>query len=542
MSDDSVQIVGIVKKTAREEEEIICLDEEDSSMGKVLSATKQGKRTEEEKQEEEEEWVFGVDERKKDGGGVASSGKTGPEPAVRDDAVVHVSSDDGDPHEGDSPTSTVDLDDTHVTMKDVEEVQDEGSGKDVMVGDNRDSRAGKEKSVGEQNSAAEKGAESAGLAGDEAPTQGTLKRRSNVLDEVGEKDPETKRPKTAAPMEKETTTPTPEKKDTPPVARNPDAEKQAETEPKSSPDKNTGATEKNATEKTDEESPRAVTDRVGNTGDEDANLSDLEIVQRKWQTASIAHFFAVCKNFLPVENALGEGVTFDTSARTIERAIAVPDTNPALPQALRDIFAVLLLALKRVSIKRAKTHWYETLCTLAAVRRAEFTDTDGAMGIRQWKDGIRFLVEAPWPLRLAALSACVDLVAETDVMRDCISVREDSGRLQPFGRDSKRKWYYRVGSARIYSGFKRKGNGFLAVECSDADSMKEFVERLKGSDNMRDKALAGRVEDLFLPDVVKEEEEAKRRQRKMRELQLLRRNDLPKERLRPRRRRVVYTL
>lgn len=540
-----MKIVSAVKKNPRKEDDIIVIDNSEPDMGNVLSSGKQ-----QDDEEEEEEFVFGVDESKSDVMGQCgvSSGDApdnvnttaDADAETRDVVMENGTNEESIPNGDDSATSTVDLSgDTEGNMRVLKEIRGEDRPKGTMADEPDKSPTGNEKKAnGKILPSLGKTKESAGSSGAEQSKNSSPKRTANELDEdVNEPNP--KRAKVTVPGDSSMAAVTDKVID---PLRKENSNSVKETEPTTTTQEGIGKTRKEATEKADQDSPRAVNKTVDDSTEEDANLSDLEIVQRKWQTASVAHFFAVFKDILPIGNALGEGAIFDTSASTIERAIAIPETDPELPRAMSDMFAVLLVALKRVSMKRAKTHWYEALCTLAGARRAEFLETDGATHIRKWQNDLRFLVEAPWPIRLGALSACIDLVSESDTLRDSIYSRSDSARLQPFGRDSKKRWYYRIGTSRIYSGFKRKGNGFLTVECSDADSMRKFVNRLKESDNMRDKALGGRVEDLFLPDVIKEQEENQRRRRKIRELKLLRKNDLSKERLRPRRRRVVYNV
>ena len=71
-------------------------------------------------------------------------------------------------------------------------------------------------------------------------------------------------------------------------------------------------------------------------------------------------------------------------------------------------------------------------------------------------------------------------------------------RLSAIGRCSGRRYYYVVGKNRIFSGFKRKGNGLLRVECSDGTGMQALVERLQKSQHPRDRLLGSRIRDKHL--------------------------------------------
>ncbi len=114
-------------------------------------------------------------------------------------------------------------------------------------------------------------------------------------------------------------------------------------------------------------------------------------------------------------------------------------------------------------------------------------------------------------------------------------------RLMPFGRCSKRRFYFRVGKARIYSGFKRKGDGLLEVECSDSQSMSALVDRLEKTGFNKDAALASRIKDVYLPILLQHETQVRKRKNRLREVEALRLDDRHRKMLRPRRRKVVYT-
>jgi len=300
--------------------------------------------------------------------------------------------------------------------------------------------------------------------------------------------------------------------------------------------------------------------------------TDLEAVSRKWQMASVVHFFATFYGVLPVEDVVGEENELDVSAGRLERAVAEPDSDPQLVYLLRDLIAVLLLALKRVTVKRARSHWFESLCAVAWARSRDFVDTNGSDAMRMYKNGTLFLVESPWPVRLAVLLTLCDLAAEeADCIRNSIVTesavpnqggnnntntsngnnspdREEkkkvdlkTARMEAFGRCTAKRWYFRVGTARIYSGFKRKGNGNLKIEADDSESMRKLIARLESSKMLKDQVLAANMRDNYLPQIVEKEEEEKKKAQTIRELKTLKMDSWSqKGRLKPRRRKQVY--
>lgn len=321
------------------------------------------------------------------------------------------------------------------------------------------------------------------------------------------------------------------------------------------PSPEAGSTSQEVTKRRNGRSPRSVADGASSTV---RPKSAVDRVACKWQMASVAHFFSAFAKVLPLRDIGGEE-PLDVSARTLELAIAEPDTNTSLGPALRDAFATLLLALRRVSRPRARTHWYEALCTFSSSRPQDFSDCFAANGVsllRGYQDGSRFLLEAPWNLRLGAMLSLCDIAAEeADCVRDALRERPasapsapdpldappDAYRLQPFGRCNKKRFYYRVGPSRIYSGFKRKGAGSLAVECSDSSSMQALIDRLHATSNNKDKNLADRIRDTYLPAVVEHEAVLRRRKNRLRQIEALRLDDRQRKKLRPRRRRVMYS-
>lgn len=287
--------------------------------------------------------------------------------------------------------------------------------------------------------------------------------------------------------------------------------------------------------------------------------ADLKRVQRKWQMAAVVHFFSAFGRHLPIANVRAPNLP-PLSGPYLERAIVEPDTCPDLCVAARDAIAILMLALRKVSVPRAPTHWFPALQTLSRARRAEFADCfdeESVSLLRAYPDGLRFLTDSPWPLRLATMHALVDTCAEeADCVRDALRAGGDAvcfdragapelgdARLTPFGRCSKRRFYYRVSVERIYSGFKAKGDGLLEVECSDSDGMRALIERLERTRKPKDRMLASRIRDLYLPALEAEEEIVRRRlkrKNKLRELKMLQEDQKHVKMLRPRRKRVIY--
>ena len=93
----------------------------------------------------------------------------------------------------------------------------------------------------------------------------------------------------------------------------------------------------------------------------------------------------------------------------------------------------------------------------------------------------------------------------------CVTIPINTARMNPFGRCSKKRFYFLVAKRRIYSGFKRKGHGLLKVECSDGDSMQQFIERMEKIGGEKEKIIANKVKTSFLEDVRNANREEKKR-------------------------------
>ena len=252
-------------------------------------------------------------------------------------------------------------------------------------------------------------------------------------------------------------------------------------------------------------------------------LTDLQRVQKSWQMASCGHFIETFAHVLPFTEICPDGLD-GLDAISLERAVAEPETSPELCLLIRDVLATLFFSLGQVSKKSFASHWFEYLRKFIVERQTEFPDCfhkNGNCILRDYKDGIDFLVAVGWHVRLGLLLSLCDIVAEeSDYIRDALRDKDSKNtehhsktegyRLAPLGKCSKRRYYYMVGKSRIYSGYKRKGYGILRVECSSHVTMNELIARLNSTGHGRDALLASTIENIHLEPLAKYEEEKQR--------------------------------
>jgi hypothetical protein len=282
----------------------------------------------------------------------------------------------------------------------------------------------------------------------------------------------------------------------------------------------------------------------------------VQLVQRKWQMASCVHFFVTFKDCLPLQ-AVGPSTAPILTPLVLERAVADPSAHALNSVVYRDCVASLLVALKEL-VPRNIDRWFGALCKLVNDRSQDFADCfEGKIQenvLERFEgDGMNFVYHTTWQCRLGVLQSLCDIVAEeADCVRDvikeserlCSAARQEIEarhyRLVPLGRCSEKRFYYCVGGARIYSGYKRKGLGAVCVECSDAESMKRLTAELERDDHPRDVALASKIRSWYL--VPLEEANARKRKRLDRELavEIQREESRRRNADRPRRARASY--
>lgn len=282
--------------------------------------------------------------------------------------------------------------------------------------------------------------------------------------------------------------------------------------------------------------------------------SELERVQRKWQMASCAHFFETFGNILPLRQ-ISVDTAEDLTPSLLERAIAEPDLDTAACIALRDAIMALLISIGCSSQKSSTTTWFASLRMLIDTRKSEFTDcyVDQKNVLHDFDNGMDFLVSVAWNVRLGMLLTLCDIaVEESPLIRDAIREAEQASsmtksaidercyRLTPMGRCSQRRFHYKVGKTRIYSGYKRKGSGALVVECSDSDTMQQFADALASSPHVRDQKLAQQIKEQYLAPLLELEERGRRKLERKRLAEIQKEECRRRNASRPRRAKASY--
>ncbi|CAN8064051.1 unnamed protein product [Agarophyton chilense] len=283
-------------------------------------------------------------------------------------------------------------------------------------------------------------------------------------------------------------------------------------------------------------------------------VSDVERVQRKWQMASCNHFLHVFAPHLPLK-LVSEDAAEDLTPEALERAVAAPEQSAQSCALLRDVIMALLLALDAVSLKSVHSAWYQALCVLVDANAELFADCFqfGTNELTHYRDGMHFITTAGWHVRLGLLLALCDMAAErAKCVRDAIRDSELAStitnsdldhkgfRLQPLGRCSQRRFHYKVGATRIYSGYKRKGTGALLVECSDSRTMALLADALATSPFPRDATLATDIRTKFLAPLQELELRARRKAERKLQEQRLRDESRRRNSVRPRRANATY--
>ncbi|PXF41011.1 hypothetical protein BWQ96_09278 [Gracilariopsis chorda] len=283
-------------------------------------------------------------------------------------------------------------------------------------------------------------------------------------------------------------------------------------------------------------------------------IPDMERVQRKWQMASCNHFLHVFADKLPLRE-ISVDTAEDLTPETLERAIAEPERSMESCIILRDVLTALLVSLEAVSLKNSQTSWFQALRVHVNRHPEEFGDCFqyGTNVLERYENGMDFLVESGWHVRLGLLLALCDITAErAKAIRDAIRESEVAStltksdidqkgyRLQPLGRCSQRRFHYKIGKTRIYSGYKRKGNGALLVECSDSSTMSKLAESLGCSPHSRDTKLSTDIRTKFLAPLQEHEERVRRKMERKRLAEIQREESRRRNSVRPRRSRAAY--
>lgn len=283
-------------------------------------------------------------------------------------------------------------------------------------------------------------------------------------------------------------------------------------------------------------------------------LSERERVQRKWQMASVAHFFEVFKDVIPLKE-ISEDTYEDLTPSLLEGAVVEPEVDARACLALRDLIMTLLLTIGAATRKSLATTWFQSLRVLVGSNRAAFLDCydhhENVLG--RFENGMDFVTNVDWNVRLGMMLSLCDVAAETSQsVRDAIreaelecthqkSAIDTKGyRLLPIGRCSKRRVHYKVGKTRIYSGYKRKGTGALLAECSDSESMKQLAAALESTQTIRDQTLASRIRDIHLAPLIELEEKNKKKLEKTRLAEIRKEESRRRNSARPRRSKASY--
>jgi len=270
--------------------------------------------------------------------------------------------------------------------------------------------------------------------------------------------------------------------------------------------------------------------------------------------ASCAHFLTVFASVLPLKD-ISPDTAEDLTPSLLERGIAEPDLCAEACIALRDVIVCLLVAIGAVTKKNDQSNWFHSLRVFVGSRSTEFLDCyQGSENLlASFENGMDFLVSVGWNVRLGMLLALCDIAAEESVdireaLRDSeqkctqgnseINAREY--RLLPIGRCSKKRFHYKVGTTRIYSGYKRKGSGAMLSECSDSKSMSQLADALASSGHLRDFKLASKIKEKYLAPLLELEERSRRKVEKKRLLEIQKEESRRRNSGRPRRSKASY--
>lgn len=283
-------------------------------------------------------------------------------------------------------------------------------------------------------------------------------------------------------------------------------------------------------------------------------LTDVQRVQRKWQMASVVHFLDAFRNVLPLKE-ISADTAEDLTPSLLEEAVAEPEINAAASLMLRDVVKALLIVIDEKLKENIEEKWYESLKQLVRIRRGEFLDCfDGDLNVMDMHEtGMDFLTAVGWNVRLGLLLSLCDVAAETGAkVREKIRETELASsiakseldirgfRLKPIGRCSKKRFHFKIGESRIYSGYKRKGSGALVVECSDSKTMSEYSNALHGEGEPKDRVLADRIRETFLPPLLDREDKARKKVERKRMQEIQREESRRRNAKRPRRSKAAY--
>lgn len=246
----------------------------------------------------------------------------------------------------------------------------------------------------------------------------------------------------------------------------------------------------------------------------------------------------------------------DFTPLLLEKAVANAHENTDACLALRDILSAILVAIGAATVTNVSVGWFESLREFVDKNLSSFLDCfqGGQNLLKNYDNGMQFLVSVTWNVRLGLLLGLCDYAAESSPSvreaidqaakaesKDKLDEVDNSGmRLVPIGRCSRRRTFYKVGKTRIYSGFKRKGGGTVLVECSDSVGMKALAESLDNSVHARDRHLAADIRDKHLGPLLEVEEREERRMQKKRQRQIEREESRRRNAHRPRRQKAAY--
>ena len=283
---------------------------------------------------------------------------------------------------------------------------------------------------------------------------------------------------------------------------------------------------------------------------------DVKTIQGKWQMASVTHFLEIFRDVLPLKDISTETAE-DLTPALLERAIAEPDLDTRACLALRDVIMTLLFANGVASKKNLAISWFQSLRLFISSRKTEFLDCfqNGQNVLNVYENGMDFLVGVGWKIRLGMLLSLCDITAqEAQVIREAIRESELATsatkseiegrefRLAPMGRCSQKRFHYKVGKTRVYSGYKRKGPGILLVECTDSKSMREYSNALFQSSHERDKKLGTVIKEKHLAPLEEFEEKMRKKMEKKLLSEIQKEESRRRNAGRPRRSKASYML
>lgn len=270
--------------------------------------------------------------------------------------------------------------------------------------------------------------------------------------------------------------------------------------------------------------------------------------------ASIVHFLDAFGAVLPF-NMVSEDLQEGLTPAILERAVAEPELDTKATVLLREVIQVLLLAVGGASKASVGSSWFESLRVFIWSRKAEFLDCfEGEENLlARYENGMDFLTNVGWNVRLGMLLSLCDVAAEESVpIREAIRESELAStcarsdlnikgyRLASIGRCSQKRAHFIIGKTRIYSGYKRKGSGALVVECSDSETMTQLSHALAGEGKARDFALSEKIRTSYLVPVLQFEEKSRRKNEKKRLAEIQREESRRRNSGRPRRSKATY--